>query len=172
MGVRVADDKALGAKRKSNVPAPADGASEPKRAKDETKKVTRDQLLEINAQSYHAGDLQARRASLLGAGDGRAMERSADEAVAQVTQLWDSMKAAAFESDITEDRMEHFVDAWDSVVKVQAAAKGLAARHAPAARKPPETAAGAPAVPLSLDLLRVSGGGGDRRSGRWGSFCG
>ena len=77
----------------------------------------------------------ARRALLYGAGDfqgGKSQEQRADDAVAQVSQLWDSMKASAYESrlsSLSEDRMEGFVDAWDSIVKLQATARGAAARR-------------------------------------------
>ena len=42
------------------------------------------------------------------------------------------MKASAYESrlsSLSEERMEGFVDAWDSIVKLQATARGAAARR-------------------------------------------
>ena len=94
MGVRVADDKAQGGKRKSKEPAPADDASEPKRARDETKKVTRDQLLEINAQHQAALAASAAAAAIEESKEPAEAAPSVDPSQLTVRQLRDELKAA------------------------------------------------------------------------------
>ena len=68
-------------------------------------------------------------------------------------------QAAAVESDIAEDRMEQFVDAWDSITKVQAAARGRAARNRGQAAEgagAAETPGGDPSLDVAIGSGRVS----------------
>ena len=84
-----------------------------------------------NAGGLGAGGhfIASKRAALLELGDHNAQEQQGDDAVQQVAQLWNSMnEATVADPGLSPERMDEFVDNWQTIVQVQAMARRLLVR--------------------------------------------